>query len=212
MSGAGTEALPHPTALGGLIDTLARWLDKVVATFAVALLLVETVLLFAGVVFRYLLHKPLVWSDEVNAILFLWLGILGAVLAVRRWRHMRMSTFVIRLSAHAQSIISDLGTALIAVLLCLLLPPALEHVSTEAGVITPSLELSQAWRAAAMPVGIVLMLIETLLRLHALAATTGDRGVSRRRSRWSLCFGLPSRSSPVSGRETSSSSSSSACR
>ena len=165
MSGMATGALPHPTGSVNLIDTLGRWLDRIVAVCAVVLLLVESGLLFAGVVFRYLLHKPLVWSDEVNAILFLWLGVLGAVLALRRWRHMRMSTFVIRLGVHAQSIVADLGTALIAVLLCLMLLPAMEHLSTEAGVITPTLELSQAWRAAAMPVGIGLMLIEVLQRL-----------------------------------------------
>lgn len=165
MSGVDSQALPRPTALDSFVDTLGKWLDRIVALAAVVLLLVETVLLFAGVVFRYLLHKPLVWSDELNAILFLWLGMLGAVLAVRRWRHMRMSTFVIRLSARTQAIVSDLGTALIAALLCMLMPPALEHVATEAGVITPTLELSQAWRAAAMPVGIVLMLAETLQRL-----------------------------------------------
>ena len=165
MSGMATGALPHPTGSVNLIDTLGRWLDRIVAVCAVVLLLVESGLLFAGVVFRYLLHKPLVWSDEVNAILFLWLGVLGAVLALRRWRHMRMSTFVIRLGVRAQSIVADLGTALIAVLLCLMLLPAMEHLSTEAGVITPTLELSQAWRAAAMPVGIGLMLIEVLQRL-----------------------------------------------
>jgi tripartite ATP-independent transporter DctM subunit len=168
MTGVNAETLPHPTAIGGLVETLGQWLDRIIAAVAVCLLLFETALLFTGVVFRYLLHRPLVWSDELNAILFLWLGILGAVMAVRRWRHMRMSTFVIRLSARSQSVIADLGIALIAVLLVLMLPSAMEHVSTESAVITPTLELSQAWRAAAMPVGIVLMLFETVQRLMHL--------------------------------------------
>ena len=165
MSGRESSTLDHPRSIETFLETGGEWLDRIVSALAVSLLLVETVLLFAGVVFRYLLHKPLVWTDEVNSILFLWLGVLGAVMAVRRWRHMRMSSFVVRLGARAQSIVADVGTALVAVLLCLLLPPALEHVATEAGVITPSLELSQAWRAAAMPAGILLMLVEALQRL-----------------------------------------------
>ena len=165
MSGVEAEAAPRIPALGRAIEAVGLWVDRLVSTAAVILLLVETVLLFAGVVFRYVLHKPLVWTDELNAILFLWLGILGAVMAVRRWRHMRMSTFVVRLGTRAQSIIADLGIALIAAVLCLLLPSAFEHVATEAGVITPSLELSQAWRATAMPVGLVLMLFEAIQRL-----------------------------------------------
>ncbi|MCB1490575.1 MAG: TRAP transporter small permease subunit, partial [Rhodobiaceae bacterium] len=122
MSGVEVEAAPRIPALGRAIEAVGLWVDRLVSTAAVILLLVETVLLFAGVVFRYVLHKPLVWTDELNAILFLWLGILGAVMAVRRWRHMRMSTFVVRLGTRAQSIIADLGIALIAAVLCLLLP------------------------------------------------------------------------------------------
>ena len=34
--------------------------------------------LFAGVLARYVFHAPLVWSDEVASIVFLWLGILGS--------------------------------------------------------------------------------------------------------------------------------------
>ncbi len=36
-------------------------------------------------------HAPLVWSDELASILFLWLSMLGAVVALRRGEHMRMT-------------------------------------------------------------------------------------------------------------------------
>ena len=35
--------------------------------------------LFAGVIARYVFHRPLIWSDELASILFLWLAMLGAV-------------------------------------------------------------------------------------------------------------------------------------
>ena len=49
---------------------------------------------FAGVVARYVFHSPLVWSDELASILFLWLAMLGAVVALRRGEHMRMTALV----------------------------------------------------------------------------------------------------------------------
>ena len=50
-----------------------------VAEIACAILVAsEIVILFAGVIARYVLHRPLVWSDELASILFLWLGILGS--------------------------------------------------------------------------------------------------------------------------------------
>ena len=58
------------------------------------LVVAEIVILFAGVVARYVLHAPLIWSDELASILFLWLAMLGAVVAFRRGEHMRMTALV----------------------------------------------------------------------------------------------------------------------
>ena len=66
-----------------------------------SLVLVETLVLFAGVFSRYVLRRPFVWSDELASILFLWLAMLGAVIAYRRSEHMRMSALVARLGRAA---------------------------------------------------------------------------------------------------------------
>ena len=58
------------------------------------LVLADIVVLFAGVFSRFVLHNPLVWSDELASILFLWLAMLGAVIALRRGEHMRMTALV----------------------------------------------------------------------------------------------------------------------
>ena len=61
---------------------------------AALLVVAEIVILFAGVVARYVLHSPLIWSDELASILFLWLAMLGAAVAFRRAEHMRMTAVV----------------------------------------------------------------------------------------------------------------------
>ena len=61
---------------------------------AALLVVAEIVILFAGVVARYALHRPLIWSDELASILFLWLAMLGAAVAFRRAEHMRMTAVV----------------------------------------------------------------------------------------------------------------------
>ena len=82
----------HPLRrAAGAIDSL---LGCMVEHAAAAIVLVEIAVLFAGVVARYALHSPLVWSDELASILFLWLSMLGAVVALRRGEHMRMTAFV----------------------------------------------------------------------------------------------------------------------
>src|SRR5512135_85843 len=58
------------------------------------LVVAEIVILFVGIVARYVFHHPLIWSDELASLLFLWLAMLGTVLALRRGEHMRMTALV----------------------------------------------------------------------------------------------------------------------
>jgi TRAP-type C4-dicarboxylate transport system permease small subunit len=60
---------------------LDRMLAGVVERAAAALVVIEIAVLFAGVVSRYVFRSPLVWSDELASLLFLWLSMLGAVIA-----------------------------------------------------------------------------------------------------------------------------------
>jgi tripartite ATP-independent transporter DctM subunit len=134
------------------------------------LMLVETSLLFVGVIFRYLLHKPLVWSDELASTLFLWLGMLGAALAIRRGENLRMNTVVNRLPAAVRDLAEPTALAVMLAFVVVLLPASVEHVKMELIVITPTLEISSSWRAAAMPAALVLMALFLAVRLSQLPA------------------------------------------
>ncbi len=125
----------------------------------------EIVVLLAGVVCRYVLQQPLVWSDELAGMMFLWLSMLGAVLALRRGEHMRMTAFVSRLSPERRAFVDTLALVLSVGLLGLVLTPAYDYASGEAAIVTPALQISNAWRALALPVGAGLMLIVGLIRL-----------------------------------------------
>jgi TRAP-type C4-dicarboxylate transport system permease small subunit len=126
----------------------------------------EIVVLFAGVLARYVFHAPLVWSDEVASILFLWLGILGAALALTSNTHLRMTTVVTRLPASWRGFVEPLSLAVCGAFLALLMMPALKYVDIESATITATLGVSMLWRAVAMPIGIALMLVIVLLQMR----------------------------------------------
>jgi tripartite ATP-independent transporter DctM subunit len=151
--------------LGRFAGHLDRALGGLVETVAAVLVLVEIIILGAGVMARYVFHAPLVWSDELASILFLWLSMLGAVVALRRGEHMRMTGLVSRVSPQTRALLEAIAiTASIAFLL-LIIPHALEYAEEENFIVTPALEISNAWRAAAIPVGVGLMLIAAGCRL-----------------------------------------------
>ncbi len=150
---------------GGTLARLERALGWAVEVPAALLVLVDIAVLFAGVVSRYVLHDPLLWSDELASILFLWLAMLGAVVALRRGEHMRMTALVSQLGAQRRALLEAVATVACLAFLALLAWPSWDYASEELAITTPALEISNLWRAAALPVGIALMTAFTLLRL-----------------------------------------------
>jgi tripartite ATP-independent transporter DctM subunit len=161
------SAIEHspPASDLGVVAAIDRAVGRALEILCVGLVVVETLLLFIGVVARYLLHQPLVWSDELASTLFLWLAMLGAALAIRRSENLRMNTVVNQLSATIRAYAEPFTLAVTLAFIVLLLPPSIEHVQMEAIVITPTLEISSSWRAAAMPAGLVLMAQFVVLRM-----------------------------------------------
>src|ERR1700746_888946 len=160
--------LPRMTGVAGALQKAEQWLGSIVAAVAAVLVVAEIIVLFSGVSARYLFHKPIIWSDELASILFLWLAMLGAVVAFQRGEHMRMTAFVGMASPNRRAFFDVLAIAAPLAFLVLVLHPAYEFASDEAFVSTPALEISSLWRAAALPVGRGLMLLVALLRMASL--------------------------------------------
>lgn len=144
------------------LDRLLSWVTEVPAA---VLVLLEILVLFSGVFSRYAMHRPLTWSDELASVMFLWLAMLGSVIAFRRSAHMRMTALVDLASPEKRAFLDLLAIVAAATFLVLLGYPAYEFALEEAVVTSPSLEISNAWRAAALPCGIALMAVAAALKL-----------------------------------------------
>jgi tripartite ATP-independent transporter DctM subunit len=140
-------------------------LGAVVEILAATLVAAEIVILFSGVVARYVLNHPLIWSDELASILFLWLAMLGAVIAFRRDEHMRMTAAVGSLPAPTRVTFDLFATCAALAFLLLIAWPAYQYAEEETFITTPALSLNNAWRAAALPSGIALMALFALFRI-----------------------------------------------
>ncbi len=97
------------------------------------LVVAEIVILFIGIVARYAFHRPLIWSDELASLLFLWLAMLGTVLALRRGEHMRMTALVnTLLAARSRHFFELLALAAALAFLGAILLPAFDYAAGEA--------------------------------------------------------------------------------
>ena len=160
LAGPGEAEVCRP-ALGAL----ETWLGWCVEAAAAALVAAEIVILLSGVIARYVFNRPIVWADELASMLFLWLAMLGAVIAFRRDEHMRMTAGVGMLPASARATLDAFATGAALAFLLLIVWPAYKYTSEQIPITMPALQISDVWRAAALPAGTVLMGAFALLRL-----------------------------------------------
>ena len=159
--GTVSDHINGPRWLGCIDQLVGGAIEKIAALLVAA----EVVILFAGVVSRYLLQKPLTWSDELASTLFLWLAMFGAVIAVRQNSHMRMTALISMMSTRKSQFFDALALAVALAFFLLVGHSAVEYAYEESFITTSALEISGSWRASAFPVGIALMALFSGLRL-----------------------------------------------
>lgn len=152
-------------AAPSLFARFDRLLGSAIEAAAALLVVAEAVLMGWATTARYLFGQPLTWSDELAAVLFVWLAMLGSVVALRRGEHMRLTAFVRNLAPLWRARADALGLVLICAVLAALVPPSLKHVQNHMAGATPVLEISEAWRESALLVGVALMLVTAIDRL-----------------------------------------------
>jgi tripartite ATP-independent transporter DctM subunit len=148
------------------LDSALAWITEVPAA---ALVVIEIAVLFSGVVARYAFNQPLVWSDELASVLFLWLAMFGAVIALRRHEHMRLTALVKLARPRRRAFLETLSAIVVAIFVLQIILPAYEYVESEWLITTPALAISDGLRVAAIGVGAVLMLVIALARLVEFA-------------------------------------------
>ena len=170
-------AQPAPPPSAGL-RRIAFLLDRVIGTAAegigAALVLAEVVILFCGVIARYVFDAPLIWSDELATFLFLWLCMLGAVVALRHRSHMRLTTLVAWVGPATAAWFEAIGALVVVVFVLEILLPATQYMDQQAYTELTTLNISDAWRAAAILVGGIMAAIIAVLRL---LETAGPRAL-----------------------------------
>lgn len=91
-----------------------RLIEKLMEIAGALLMATICVVVFIGVVYRYLLNSPIGWIEEVARYALVWVTYIGSFLALRRSRHLSIDILAKRLSPKAQKVLNV--TAMLVVL------------------------------------------------------------------------------------------------
>jgi tripartite ATP-independent transporter DctM subunit len=158
-----------PGRRSGSILAAGQMLITSIEAIAACLVVVEVIILSSGVISRYLLHKPLLWSDELARFFFLWLTMFGAVIASHRGQHMRLSVIVARMPPGVRIWCETLAEMIVLGFLASAILPSYSFVELQYVQQITSLDLSDSYRVSANFAGITLMLAFGLLRVATRA-------------------------------------------
>ena len=145
---------------------VSRWVMPLEVISAL-LMAVIIALLLGGVVSRYAFGNPIVWIDEAVSIAFIWVAMVGAAIAMHRNEHLRLTLFLDMLPPRARDFVHALALVGIVAFLVAMVHPAYEFAQEEWFVTSPTLEISNTFRVAALLFGIVAMLAIVLVMRRA---------------------------------------------
>ena len=77
-----------------VIERLSKAANKAANLLGNLILFFMLVILLAGVIFRYVLHSPLPWTDETAMILVVWMVFFGASIGVKERTHVGTEAFL----------------------------------------------------------------------------------------------------------------------
>ncbi len=166
-----------PVAASPWLCRADRILGRVVEVPAAILVVAEIILLLTGVIARYALRAPLVWGDELAGILFIWLVMMGAGVALHRSSHMRMTAVVNRMGAQHAPFWNTVALVASMVFLGLVVEPAINYVDQQSYIHTPALDIIDAYRVLAIPVGVGIMLLMCVVKLLMIGWRTALTGL-----------------------------------
>lgn len=118
---------------------------------------IMTLVILIQVFFRYVVYLPVPWTAELAKYLMVWLGMLGAVAALRQGRHIGVRVLVERLPQGAYDYVVPFVQAAEIGFLVLLGWQGWEFMNLNFEQNSPAMEIPMLIPYAAIPVGCVMM-------------------------------------------------------
>lgn len=164
-------------AIQGGAAAIARGVDRAIFGLACVLLVSLVVALFLQVLFRYVIHQPLAWTEEGARFLLVWFSMIAAVSAARAGEHFVFRWALLLLPGGARYWLRRFTDILVSLLLILILVESLDYLDVVANRTASGTGLNMRIPFAGICFGSAALLIIYLAEIvdAFLAPLTGRR-------------------------------------
>ncbi len=134
-------------------------IKKTEAAIACIMLVIIVLVGTLQIIFRFILKSSLVWSEELMRYMFVWLAFITASIAVREHKHISVDFVTTYMPPKVNLIFYYISRVAMLVYIFLMVPAGITLCAQTAHVKSTILPITWSWVYAALPVGLVLMLI-----------------------------------------------------
>lgn len=150
------------------MEKLNRILGQILDLAIGCLMVGIVVILFIGVVLRYVFNSPLFWSEEITLMAMIWITFLAGGLLVRDDKNVAISFVVDFLRPSPARAVRYVSESLVMLILVVMARQSWLLIDKMAFGVTPALRISEAWFGWALFVGFILMIFYQAQRLVGL--------------------------------------------
>ena len=143
-----------------LINLIASIQVRFCSWSMVILGLAMTVTILIQIFFRFVVYRPVPWSEELARYLMIWMGMLGSVIALRKGRHIGVTFLVDKLPARAHKFIVNLVRLIIIGFMAIIGWEGVGLAIFNATQLSAAMEIPMTIPYLAIPVGATMMIVD----------------------------------------------------
>ncbi|MBO1001823.1 TRAP transporter small permease [Pseudogracilibacillus auburnensis] len=147
------------------LNAIKKGIEYITSKVLVLMFMVMLLLVIIQVLYRYVLHIPIPWAEELARYLFTWLIFLGASLTSAKDEHLAITVFRDLIPVKYREFIIIVIDTIILVFLYILMIKSIDLVGQVKSTKTPVLQISMAFPYMSILVGSASMFIHTLINI-----------------------------------------------
>src|SRR4030042_4073030 len=127
-------------------------------------------LTIAQVILRYIFNYPLIWSEELSILVFIYLGFIGIGVAYAQGRHLYVDALLVMLPKSVRRVIEGIALGFSTVFLLVVIVQMIKVMmgTSKVGLTTPALLLPMIVIYVSLPIGCILFLMQVVKRFWNL--------------------------------------------
>lgn len=151
------------------LEGASRFCNRVARFILVAASAAMAVIIFFQVLFRFSIKIPLPWSEELSRYLMIWIGMMGASIALHEGRHIGVDIVMERLHGRVRQILMAVAILLVLWFLWLVVREGAQLAVQNYSQLSPAMMIPMLLPYGAIPVGGTFMLVQGLCNfLHTI--------------------------------------------